>query len=356
MKLLVSLIFIIPCQALSFFFGVHEGLMANTGVATLESKAASYYNPSLLRYKNKNSFTFGGSTLGEYSSSTKDGTSVSGASLSPTYLSNVFASSSLVHELFIYNNFSGTYGIKTQTNQSVIEGTFNATNLIGGYSMAFQNIPLALQAQIRYSSVKITTLTSTTDTSFSTVGQIVSQQDLASLNLGISHHFTIKKYTFGVNLKTRGLKVMSKYQSQYKGYVIANNQTSPIESKSKDGDSGLTVSGYELSIGHGFNTDHHEFLTDTKLVEEDAYKNHYILSQSFGYRMKLSKNYQYSAGVNQQFGDKLKGLGQAIAVSTGLIMRTNSYLSSIGLGYLRDESQTSTAKSFNLIFSSEFYY
>lgn len=356
MKLLVSLLFLIPCQAFSFFFGVHEGLMANTGVATLESKAASYYNPSLLRYKSKNSFTLGGSTLGEYSSSTKDGTAVSGASLTPTYLSNVFSSSSLVHELFIYNNFSGIYGIKTQTAQSDIEGTVNITNLVGGYSMAFQSIPLALQVQIRYISLKTAALFSSLDTNLFSVGKTVSQQDYASLNLGISHHFTINKYTFGVNLKTRGLKVMSKYQSQYKGYIISNNQTSPVEYKNTEGNSGVSVTGYELSIGHGFNSDNHEFLTDTKLVEEEAYKNQYILSQSFGYRFKLSKNYQYSAGVNQQFGDKLKGLGQAIGVSTGLIMRTNSYLSSIGLGYLRDESQTSTAKSFNLIFSSEFYY
>lgn len=362
-KYLVLFLFAFPLHVYSFFYGIHEGLMGNTGVATLDSKAASYYNPSLLMHKGENTYSVGGSTLGRYKSSDRSGGDISGGALTPTYLSAVFSSDYLMHELFIYNLISGLYdfrsSVKGDSLSGVVDGTINRNSFAAGYSLAFRKIPLALQTRIRYSSNKRAYFaeSNVADENFPSDSLFLykSQEDFIELIFGISHHFTLSNYTFGVNFNTRGIKMVSKHQNNYKGYALSGGNKVPI-SGSSSGTSPEETTGNEIRIGHGFVLNNHEFLTDSILVEDIAYKNKYILSQSFGYRLKVSKDYQYAVGVSSNFGNQLESFGQSLLISTGMILRSRTYLSSIGLGYLQQSNMGSKSTSLNLIFSSEFAY
>ena len=100
---------IVLCFSLNTFsqvpIGLNEGMMGNTGTASFESTAASYYNPSLLTEKKENSFSIGGYSFNVIQSE-QDNLKMNSTTLSPSYVSSLQRFENFVHEFALANNFN----------------------------------------------------------------------------------------------------------------------------------------------------------------------------------------------------------------------------------------------------------
>lgn len=343
-------------QAQNLPLGLYEGLMGNSGVATVNSSAAAYYNPSLLRQRTDNAFSLNGNTLGTSSTRQGDSTFSSSLALGPSYLSTILVGTNLVHELFLATTMQGQFNWVTQADaQNFFDAELNINRVVSGYSMAFQSVPLALQVLVRYSEVKSFGLAeeSNTATGISSVTKTKTEFKNLNVALGISTHFQFDHYTFGINLNTRGIGLYNVDKGSSKKY-----EHTPTEYKVTESDSGrATVVNEEgkLIIGHGFRVGNHELLTDSTFVESSGALNRYQFTQSFGYRYGPQEGHQVLCGISHAFGADVNYFGQSFNSSVGYSWSSGKLRSAIGLYVSRENTSIDTSNA-GFIFGSEYEY
>lgn len=341
--------------------GLYEGLLGNSGVALQDSSAASYYNPSLLILKKENSYSISGNTFSNFYSRSS-GEENSSLSTYPSYISSVFMSESLAHELFVMN-LSPSHIQKVMTNNtatanSSFESSLDITNLVGGYSMAFKSFPIALSYFAQFTQIQefgfnqLTSLAGDLRTSSVSRGKI----NRLTAGISVSGHTDFDSYTLGYNLKVRPLTLLNKNSTNVTSYIRGEN--APTDYRVEESKSEINFTDTQqnaMSIGHAFRTGIHEFLTDSQFVEKLAQSNSYQFSQSFGYRMSTKSGHQFLCGLNHGFGGDVTYFGQNIYTSVGYSWNNRANRSTFGLFYHRsnfDQEITSAGLSFG----SEFTY
>lgn len=338
--------------------GLYEGLMGNSGAATVHATAASYYNPSLLRDRIDNSFSINGNTIGTSNTRNGDSTISSSLAISPSYLSTLIVGEDLVHELFLANTLQGQFSWQSTSPNKIFDAELSINRVVSGYSMAFKAIPLALQVLTRYSESKGFGVVETTDTVNNSSSVSKFKTDFKNLNLalGVSSHFRFDHYTLGVNFTTRGWTVYSKNDGNEKifthgspnpnDYTITENSSPRSSVSNEEG---------KLVVGHSFHVGNHEFLTDSVFVEPSDNLNRYDFMQSFGYRYGAPDGHQFLCGLGHSFGPDVKYFGQSMNASAGYSWATGKLRSAVGLYYSRTNADIDTSAA-GFLFGSEYEY
>ncbi|HEY1080549.1 MAG TPA: hypothetical protein VGE46_10630 [Bdellovibrio sp.] len=330
--------------------------MGNSGVATVNSSAASYYNPSLLRQRPDNSFSLTGNTLGT-STARQDGSNVSSSmAFGPSFLSTILVGTNLVHELFLATTMQGQFTWLSEPNAvRSFDGDINVNRVVSGYSMAFKAIPLALQVLTRYTEVKSFLVSEYSDTATGMESATKTRTEFKNLNvaLGISTHFQFDHYTLGINFNTRGIGLYNLNKGSSRSYIHT-----PSGYTVRDSDLGSAVVTNEegkLIIGHGFRLGDHELLTDSTFFEQSGNLDRYQFTQSFGYRYGPQEGHQVLCGVAHAFGSDVDYFGQSFITSVGYSWKSRTLRSAIGLYYSR---QNTNVESSNLgfLFGGEYEY
>lgn len=361
-KLLVPLLFLLggtQAAAQILPLGLYEGLMANSGVATDQSTAASYYNPSLLRQRQDDAFSLNGNTLGTSNTKSGDSTISSSLSVAPSYLSTVLVGEALLHEFFLANTFQGKLSLQTTSNNNFYDAEMNMTRLVTGYSMAFKSIPFALQVLGRYSEIKTFGVSEFADTvnNIYSVTKIKSEFKNLNIALGLSSHFRFEHYTFGVNFNSRGWSIYNQNEGSYKNF--AHGAPSPSDYIVTEGDSVSSSVSHEegrLALGHSFRVGDHEFLTDSIFSEASDNLNRYTFIQTFGYRLGSPEEHQFLCGLGHTFGSEVDSIGQSLNASVGYSWRTRKLRSAVGLYYSRTSRDTTDSSAAGFVFGSEYEY
>lgn len=355
---LIIISFLLPSIALaqSLPIGLYEGLMANSGVALSESKAASYYNPSLLQQRTDNAFSVNGNSIGSINSKERGNTFSSSMNLSPTYLSNILVGESLVHEFFMANTLQGEFSWRSSSAQNQFDANSNINRLVSGYSMAFKSIPFALQVLVRYSEVKLFGFSEPmTTTAPASLAKVESQFKNLNLALGVSSHFRFDHYTFGINFNTRGWRLYEQNEGKAKIFTYGSPGPNDITVTEEDSRASISHEEGRLALGHSFKIGPHELLTDSIFTEQSESLNSYEFIQTFGYRFGDRDGHQLLCGLSHRFGNDVSSLNQNLNTSVGYSWMSGKLRSAIGL-YYGKESSAVESSSFGVLFGSEYEY
>lgn len=354
---LITFVLAFQAHAQQAPLGQFEGMMANSGAALSQSKAASYYNPSLLRQRTQNAFSINGTSISSLRSSGATGDMASTLNIAPSYLSTVVVGDSLVHELFMANTIQGQFDIKMRNSTvGVFEASANMNRFISGYSMAFRSVPLALQVLARYSEIKmIGFVENPTGESNPWFARMENSYKNLNLALGISTHIKFNSYTLGMNFNTRGWSIFNDRVGQGKIYQTNTPNPGDLSITDVETNSFLTNEEGKLVVGHGFEVGKHEFLTDSVFMEESGNLDRYVFTQTFGYRFGDKEGDQLLCGFSHRFSSDVEYLGQNFTTSVGYSWVTRKLRSSIGVYYSQQNAQ-STASYAGIMFASEFEY
>lgn len=341
--------------------GLYEGMMGNSGVAFKDSSAPSYYNPSLLSERKKDSYSLSANSFGAYSSKS-EGQEATSLALNPNYLGSVIVGNHLVHEIFFTSvmpsKIKYVTNAATATQLTKAENQTDNTQMTFGYSMAFRSVPFALSYYADFFQLKsfgFSEITNANGTPKATE-QTRSEQTSIGLGLSASGHFSIEQYTMGFIFKTRRLSLYNK--SEGTGARYAYGSPGPTDYTKTDfpyGGSTAPLSGHALSVGHSFKNGDHEFLTDSNLVEQSDLAYRFKLIQTFGYRMNSDSGHQFLCGVNHLIGTEVKYIGQSAYYSVGYSWLTRSLRSAIGAYYYTSRLDQDIS-ALGLTFGSEFSY
>lgn len=354
--LLVPVLLFSATEAHAIPLGLYEGLMANSGAALSQSKASSFYNPSLLRQREEESINLGGTSLTSMHSK-ENGNRVSSAfEFSPSYVSNIIVSETLVHELFIATTMQNqlSWSSANSTSQSLSADAY-INRLVSGYSMAFQEFPLALQVLLRYSEMKMTGSSYTDITDAIYVVNTRAENKNLSLGLGISTHLNFSNYSLGVNFNSRGLSVFNQSSGNVKIYAQDPSDPSKIYIHEMPSDTSLINDESKLIIGHSFRIGVHEFLTDSSFDEKPEDLDRYYFSQSFGYRYGTTQGSQFLCGLAHRFGSEISYFTQNLTISAGYSWKTRQLRSAFGIFYNKDNALADSSLV-ALMFGSEYSY
>ncbi len=341
--------------------GLYEGLMGNSGAALSDPTAPSYYNPSLLNRKVKDSYSLSGNTIGTLTSRS-DSAEINSFALNPGYLSTILVGDRLVHEIFIANTSPSKFKIvaKLDGPDSVakFEQTIDQTQFLFGYSMAFKSIPFALSYFGQFTQKEISGFGEYTSLSSNLRSTTSVKGDFKALGLGVSvsGYATTGGYTFGYNLKTRQLIVYKKDETTNSSFV--HGGTSPTDYGRYDStyqNQTVVTNGSSFIIGHGFQNGDHEFTTDSEFKETSDLNYKFVMTQTFGYKLNSASGHQLLAGLNHQIGPDVKYLGQSTYYSVGYSWLKNSLRSVLG-GYVYTSKIGQDVFAAGLTFGSEFTY
>ncbi len=335
--------------------------MGNSGAALSEPTAASYFNPSLLNRKTKDSYSLNGSTLGTLSSKS-DQVEATSFALNPGYLGTILVGDALVHEIFIVNTSPSQLkiAIHLNINDSDInfEETRNQNQFIFGYSMAFKEIPFALSYFGQYSQIDGTSFSELTSLTSNLRSTSSTKLDYKSLGAGVSAsgHTAFGNYTLGYNYRSRQLILFKKDQETVVSYIHgATSVTSYQKIESSNSNSHKAPNGAFFVIGHGFVSGDHEFTTDSQFQENDELNNTFKMIQTFGYKMNSKSGHQFLVGINHQLGSEVSYFGQSTYYSVGYSWLKNSLRSVLG-GYVYTSRISQDVFAAGLSFGSEFNY
>lgn len=346
-----------PALAQSLPVGLYEGMMANTGAATTSSKAASYYNPSLLRQRTDNAFSLNGNSIGTISSKNEGSNLSSSMGLSPSYLSTLITGDNLVHEFFVANTLQGLFSWQLKDGANTMDAQADINRVISGYSMAFKSIPFAIQFLARYTEVN----------TFGVSESLLPAQDIYSVSkstteyknlnlaLGLSTHLQIGHYTLGINFNSRGLSLLNQNKGAAKTYTHGIPPGDFVISEDFSPRSTVSNEEGKLLIGHGFQVGRHEFLTDSAFREVSGDLDRYNFTQSFGYRYGDENGHQLLCGLSHRFGNDVSYFGQNFNTSVGYTWKARTLRSAIGM-YYGKESATIESATFGVLFGSEIEY
>jgi hypothetical protein len=341
--------------------GLYEGLLGNSGAAISDPSAASFYNPSLLNRKTKDSYSISGNTLSSFSSKS-DNTQVSSFGLNPGYLSTILVGDALVHEIFIGNTNVSKVKVKADFNFPDVVGSLeqntDMTQVIFGYSMAFRSIPFALSYFGEYSQQEGTGFAQFTSLNSPLRSTESTKSDFKALGLGvsISGYMNSDSYTLGYQLRTRQLIVYKTDVTRNASFVHGvpasgdySEQDSTFQNQNK------VVNGSVLVIGHGFKSGNHEFLTDSQLSETSDLNYTYTLNQTFGYKYNTKSGHQLLTGIQHAIGPEVKYFGQSAYYSVGYSWLKTSLRSTFGAYYYTSRIGQDIFSA-GLTFGSEFSY
>jgi hypothetical protein len=341
--------------------GLFEGLLGNSGAALTDSSAPSYYNPSLLILKDQKSRSISGNTFSSFGS-TNSNEKTSSISFYPTYLSSIFMSESLAHEIFVIN----LTPTRLQTLRSVEEATFRENyeatqdkNVInGGYSMAFKSFPLALSFFAQFTQIKEFGFKDFTSLNSDLRNNSVNRGELSRLSSGfsVSGHTRFENYTFGYNLKMRPLVLLSYNKLKTTSYI--RGESAPTDYRVSESESSVGFADEDqnsMLLGHSFRAGEHEFITDTILTEKTVENHDYKISQSFGYRLSDNSGHQFLTGLSHRLDRDIKYLGQDLYVSVGYSWNNRANRTTFGLYYYRSDLINKVSAA-GITFGSEFNY
>lgn len=334
--------------------GLFEGLLGNSGAATFEPTAPSYYNPALLSLRKKSSIVVGGNTISTIVSKT-DTSDTSGSSFNPTYVSNIDIFEPYAHEFFIVNIVDANLFSEATSDDVRMQFYLRTQNLAAGYSFAFPQFPMGFQVALYQMSTNGVAPFDGILGTRRTVGHVRVDVKSYHLGLGISTILNYKDYNLGFNFRTRTAQLNKTDKSRIKDYVYDSGSNSFNEGLSEYKSDFGRPEGHTLLVGQAFRSGAHEFLTDSSFVESSELDQSYQWRQSYGYRLGLKEDHQFLVGLNHLINDKVKYFGQDAYYSVGYSWKTRSYRSSVGL-FLRSEKVTSYSQIYGLTFDSEFTY
>jgi hypothetical protein len=337
--------------------------MGNSGAALSDPTAPSYYNPSLLSNKKKDSYSLSGNTFGSiYSKS--DNSELTSLTLNPGYLSTILVGEGLVHEIFIINTSPSKLKIVENRDSpdsiTRIEKTRDQTQFLFGYSMAFRSVPFALSYFGQFTQVNTVGFTEQTSLTNNQRSTTYTKGDLRALGTGlsVSGHTTLKNYSFGYSLRTRQLSLYKKDEETSSRFV--HGGTSPtdyerIDSSYENSNPESISNGASLILGHDFQIGDHEFTTDSQFQETSELSNKFKLNQTFGYRMNSNFGHQILCGISHELGPQVKYFGQSVYYSVGYSWLKNSLRTVLG-SYLYTSKISQDVFAVGLTFGSEFSY
>jgi len=357
-KALISSVIFFTCPALiqaQTAIGFNEGLLGNSGTAISNTTAASVFNPSLLLQKTKNSYSLGGNSFANFSSDSDNG-KWSSAKLMPNYISSLQAFDSFVHEFFI----ATLYSIDAQISyrEGDINNNFNiqGENYFAGYSFAFRGLPLGFQIGLRSNETRSVGEQEYEDFNEVRTGFIRGNNRYLNLVVGIGGSHQMGGYTLGYRFLSRGISIVKKQKAT--GIVHIYNKNSNQYSRTEqeiDLDNLPTDRAQMIVVGHGFLTGENEFLTDTRLEEEDTLTHTYKWYQTFGYRYNPSGKYQFMCGIMHLIEKDVKYFGQAVYLSAGFSWLNNTNRSGLGAFYSQNKVKE-VSQIYGVTFNSEFVY
>ena len=334
--------------------GLFEGSLGNSGVATFETSASSYYNPALLGLKKKNTLVLGGNTISSFVSKTQT-SDTSGSSFNPTYISNIDVFESYAHEFFIVNIVDADIVSESVTAETKMRFYMKVQNVAAGYSFAFPKFPMGFQVILyQNSNAGVAPFDGTVGTT-RTFGHVRLESKSFHSGLGISTILNFNDYNLGFNFRTRAAKLTETNKSRFKAYVYEPNTNFFSELEGDTNSNFSSPMGNTFLIGQAFKVGAHEFLTDSSFVESEQLDQSYEWRQSYGYRFGLNEDHQFLVGLNHLINDKVKYFGQDAYFSVGYSWKTRNYRSGVGL-FLRNEKVTSSNQMYGLTFNSQFSY
>lgn len=341
--------------------GLYEGLMGNSGAALSDPTAPSYYNPSLLKRKKKDSYSLTGSTIGVLSSKS-DNSEINSFALNPGYLSTILVGDSLVHEIFIANTSPSKLNIVINLNTADsnfrLEQNVDQNQFLFGYSMAFKNIPFALSYFGQYTQINSTGFNEYKSLISNARSTGSSKLDFKTLGFGISVSGYAESggYTMGYNLRSRQIILFRKDEQTNSTFVHGGNSaTDYTRVDTKYENQSVVSNGSAFSIGHGFQIGNHEFTTDSQFSEESDLNYKYTLAQTFGYKLNSASGHQLLTGLSHQIGPDVRYFGQSTYYSIGYSWLKNSMRSVFG-AYVYSSRIRQDIFAAGLTFGSEFNY
>lgn len=342
--------------------GLYEGLMGNSGAAISDPTAGSYYNPSLINKKQKDSYSINGNTLNSLTAKSNE-TEVSSFTFNPAYLSTIMVGDFMVHEFFIANLSPSKLNISSEsvTSDDIIkfQQSRDQNQFLFGYTMAFQDIPFALSYFSQYNQIDTSSSfeqTSLTSNLRSTSFQKINYKSVG-FGISASGYTTVDGYTLGYQLKTRQMLLYKSNKGLTKSYI--HGGTTPTDYTVTESETKLSaddlISGNQITIGHGFKIGDHEFLTDSQFVESGLLNNTYSFHQTFGYRMNSDFGHQILCGLSHQIGPEVKYFGQDIYYSVGYSWLKRAFRTAFG-AYAYSNKVRDEIFAVGLTFGSEFNY
>jgi hypothetical protein len=350
----ILFIFSTQLHAQTVPIGFYEGLMGNSGVAISDSSASSFYNPSLILNKNKNSYSMGGNTLSNFNSDAT-GDRLTSTSISPSYLSSLQIFEGFAHEFFLTNITSiDAQVLKFSASGAETHLNIRGQDYLAGYTFAFHALPWGFQFNLRYRDHQTSGFSEFQNSAGAETSDIQSASRQIDLVQSIGGNHQFGNYRLGYKYMTRGLALYKKKEGHEKKYSYSQtlNQYTKTESDfliEQDAVAEVIV------IGHGFKINDHEFLTDTKLEELSDLTHAYNWSQTFGYKLSSAAGYQYMCGLSHLINKDIKYLGQSMYISTGFSWQVRSSRTAIGIYYNVDKLKYDT-QIYGLTFSSELIY
>lgn len=355
------LIFFVNISGAQTPIGLYEGLLGNSGAALTDASAPSFYNPSLLAKKLSDSYAISGNTFGSFASKS-DSQETRSVNVYPSYLSSIFVSESLVHEIFLINlapsRIKNIVTLNTSSATFVNESNREGNKILIGYSMAFRKVPFALSYFAQYSEIQEFGFAEYSDLTTDLRKTSFSKGSYTSIaaGLSVSGFAQFEHYTLGYNLKLRPAVFYTKNKVEIKNYI--RGETAPGDYRVSAEESQMTsvdLIGTAMIIGHSFKTGEHEFITDTLLAEKNKQANSYELSQSFGYRFSSGSGHQYLCGLSHGIGGDVSSFGQRIYLSTGYSWINKINRSTFGMYFYRSRIEEEVDAA-GLTFGSEFSY
>lgn len=356
------LLFLFPYQANSqFAIGLYEGLMGNSGAALSDPTAPSYYNPSLLNRKKKDSYSLSGNTLGTYSAKSERAKTTS-FNLNPGYVSTILVGTGLVHEIFVANTSPSQFDVQLDLSNPTLaaktEMTVTQSQFLFGYSMAFRSIPFALTYYGQYTQKVITGFDQFTSLISNMRSTQTSRSEFKSIGtgIGVSGYAKSRGYTLGYQLRTRQLILYKEDKSYYSKFIHGGSSaTDYTQSDSVYENQNPVINGSSFVIGHGFSSGDHEFITDSQLQETSSLDYSFKMTQTFGYRMNSKGETQLLVGFAHELGPEVKYFGQSAYYSAGLSWLKNNLRSVFG-AYALSSRIGQDVFAAGLTFGSEFNY
>lgn len=332
--------------------GLKESSLGNSGVAISDSTASSFYNPALLSERQTSYLSLTGTTLTSFKS-TKNTTEFRSTKFAPNYISSIQAFDFFIHEFSLANQLS----IESSVTAPVANGSkttnFRTDQYSLAYSFAFRDFPFGFQTGLRINENNLNFKQSTNDGNVATGVDFDISQRVADLFVGFGGiHQLGTHYRLGYKYESPGLNLYKKTDRGGSFYIYDKTGNTFTTGQTQGDATESSLNSQVMTIGHSFRINAHEFLTDSRFLEQKESKNSYDFYQTFGYKINFSNKMQYMCGFSQKFSNSPKAFDSNY-FSTGFSWQTNSLRSTLS-GYFADGKDDT--QSAGITFGSEFTY
>jgi hypothetical protein len=332
--------------------GLKESSLGNSGVAISDSSAPSYYNPALLSERHKSYFSLTGTTLTSFKSS-KNTEEFRSTKFAPNYISSIQAFDSFIHEFSLANQLSVDSSVITPVTDGSKTTNIRSDQYSLAYAFAFRNFPFGFQVGLRVNENNINLKQSTNDGNIATGVDFDISQRVADMFVGFGGiHQLGTHYRFGYKYESPGLNFYKKSDRGGSYYIYNKTDNTFTTGQTQGSLTETNLNSQVITIGHSFIVNDHEFLTDSRFLEQQGSKNSYDFYQTFGYKINFSNKMQYMCGFSQKFSDSPEAFDSNY-FSTGFSWQTSSLRSTLSGYYADGKDDTQSA---GITFGSEFTY